>query len=164
VDGGITDNLGLRALIDIIAISGNPKNLSKNWRPPKHLVVIAVDAATQLETEMDESNKNPSSVKVASAVTKLQLTRYDADSMLLIRQLLEKWSAKLSTPEQPVATYLISVDIKAVEDPSTLEYLNSIPTSFNLDDEQVDKLIAAGRQLLKSNPEYQALLSALGGQ
>ena len=164
VDGGITDNLGLRALIDIIAISGNPKNLSKNWRPPKHLVVIAVDAATQLETEMDESNKNPSSVKVASAVTKLQLTRYDADSMLLIRQLLEKWSAKLSTPEQPVATYLVSVDIKAVEDPAALEYLNSIPTSFSLDDEQVDKLIAAGRQLLRSDPEYQALLSALGGQ
>jgi len=164
VDGGITDNLGLRALTDIMAISGDPKNLSKYWRPPKKLVVIAVNAATEQDNEMDLSNKNPSSVKVAGAVTKLQLTRYDVDSMLLIRQLLDKWSAKLSTPEQPVATYLVSVDIQDVKDPATLEYLNSIPTSFELDDEQVDKLLTAGRQLLRNDPEYKRLLSALGSQ
>ena len=162
VDGGITDNLGLRAIIDIVDLSGSPTNLAENWHPPKHLVVIAVNAATERDNEMDLSNKTPSSVTVAGSVTKLQLSRYDDDSMLLTRQLLEKWAAKLSTPEQPIETYLVSVDIQDTRDPSALDYLNSIPTSFELDDEQVDKLITAGRQLLKSDPEYQKLLSAIG--
>jgi len=162
VDGGITDNLGLRAIIDIMSLSGSPTNLAENWRAPKHMVVIAVNAATERENEMDLSNKTPSSVTVASSVTKLQLTRYNDDSMLLTRQLLENWAAKLSTPEHPIETYMVTVDIQDTADPAALEYLNSIPTSFELDDEQVKKLIAAGRQLLKSDPEYQKLMGAIG--
>lgn len=164
VDGGITDNLGLRAITDIVSLSGSPKNLAENWRPPKRLVVIAVNAATRPENEMDLSNRNPSSVKVAGAVTKIQLTRFDDDSMRLIRELLDEWSTKFSTPDQPVETYLVSVDIQDTRDPDTLGYLNSIPTSFKLDDEQVDTLIAAGRQLLKSDPEFQRLLGDLANQ
>jgi len=165
VDGGITDNLGLRAITDIAVITGDPvEYFGADWRPPKHLVVIAVDAATQLNTEMDLSNKEPSSVRVAGAVTKLQLTRYDVDSRLLVGQLLDKWAAKLSTPEQTVETRLISVDIQDVEDPATLEYVNSIPTSFKLDDEQVDTLIEVGRQLLRSSPEFQMLINDLNAQ
>jgi len=164
VDGGITDNLGLRAITDIMDLVGSPKNLAENWRPPKHLVIIAVNAATERQNEMDLSNKNPSSVTVAGSVTKLQLSRYDVDSMLLARQLLDKWATKFSTPAQPVETYLVSVDIQDVRDPATLDYLNSIPTSFELDDEQVSKLIAAGRQLLKTDPEFQKLLGELGSQ
>jgi len=162
VDGGITDNLGLRAIIDIMELSGSPANLAENWRAPKHLVVIAVNAATERENEMDLSNKTPSSVTVASSVTKLQLSRYNDDSMVLTRQLLEKWAEKLSTPEQPIEIYLVSVDIQNTADPAALDYLNSIPTSFELDDEQVEKLIMAGRQLMRSDPEFQKLLIALG--
>jgi len=165
VDGGITDNLGLRAVTDIAAITGDPsKYYGHDWQPPRHLVVIAVDAATELDTEMDLSNKTPSSVRVAGAVTKLQLERYDVDSKLLAKQLLEKWAAKFSRPGRPVETYLVSVDIQDIKDPATLDYVNNIPTSFKLDDEQVDKLIAVGRQLLRSDPEYQALLNELGSQ
>jgi len=163
VDGGITDNLGIRAVTDIAAITGNPAEYyGSNWRPPRQLVVIAVNAATQSEDEMDTSNKDPSSVHVARAITKLQLTRYDVDSMLLARQLLETWAAKMSTPGHPIETHLVSVDIQDIEDPATREYINNIPTSFKLDGEQVDKLIAVGRQLLRADPEYQELLGELG--
>lgn len=165
VDGGITDNLGLRAVTDIAAITGDPtKYYGSDWQPPRHLVVIAVDAATELDNEMDLSNKTPSSVRVAGAVTKLQLERYDVDSKLLVRQLLEKWAAKFSRPGQPVETYLVSVDIQDIKDPATLDYVNNIPTSFKLEDEQVDKLIAVGRQLLRSDPEFQSLINRLNGQ
>jgi hypothetical protein len=40
-------------------------------------------------------------------------------------------------------------------------YFNSLPTSFDLDDEAVERLMSAGRQLLRDDPEFQALLAEL---
>lgn len=40
-------------------------------------------------------------------------------------------------------------------------FLNEIPTSFVLDKEQVARLIATGRELLRNNPDYQRLLVGL---
>ena len=165
VDGGITDNLGLRAVSDIMSISGGSENfVEQGKKPPRHVVVIMVDATTERTTDMDVSNKEPSAVGVIGAVTNLQLTRYDYDSKFLVKEKVEKWAAALSTPEQSVKTHLISVSIQDVEDPKTLAYLNKIPTSFALKDEQVDKLIATGRELLRNNPEFQQLLTDLGSQ
>jgi len=165
VDGGITDNLGLRAITDILAISADPNRIYREGRrPPKHLVVISVDAATASAKDMDESNKEPSAVRVAGAVTNLQLTRYDVDSKLLVQAMLDRWAAKLSTPELPVVTHLISVGIQDVEEPSRLAFLNAIPTSFALHDDQVDGLIKEGRELLRNNPEFKALLTQINGR
>ena len=165
VDGGITDNLGLRAITDILAVSGNPSKIyTGDRRPPRHVVVIGVDAATASADNMDASNKQPSAVHVAGAVTNLQLIRYDVDSKLLVENVLNTWADKLSTPERPVNTHLISVSIQDVEEPSKLRFFNEVPTSFELDDEQVDGLIAAGRELLRNNPEFQELITQLNGR
>lgn len=165
VDGGITDNLGLRAITDISALTGDPnKYYGDKWQPPKQLVVIAVNAATRLNDEMDLSNKEPSAVHVAGAVTKLQLGRYDTDSKLLVGELLDRWAKLMSTPGHKVETHLINVDIQDIKDTETLNYVNSIPTSFKLDEKQVDTLIESGRQLLRTNPEFQKLLESLNGK
>ena len=44
-----------------------------------------------------------------------------------------------------------------------IAFFNRIPTSFSLSDEQVDKLIAVGHELLRGNPDYQRFLADLGG-
>lgn len=165
VDGGITDNLGLRAVSDIMAISGGSENFYKrNEKPPRHVVVLMVNAATETNEDMDLSNKEPSAFGVVGAVTNLQLTRYDTDSMLLTREVVEKWATELSTPEQAVKTYFINVSIQKIKHPETLAFFNAIPTSFALKDEQVDKLIEAGRQLLREDPDFQQLLVDLKTQ
>jgi len=45
-----------------------------------------------------------------------------------------------------------------------LAFFDAIPTSFALDDEQVDKLIKAGRELLRNNVEFQQLLTDIENQ
>ena len=107
-----------------------------------------VNAATETNEDMDLSNKEPSAFGVVGAVTNLQLSRYDTDSMILTREVVEKWATELSTPEQAVKTHFINVSIQKIKHPETLAFFNAIPTSFALKDEQVDKLIEAGRQLL----------------
>ena len=169
VDGGITDNLGLRAVSDILAASGGPEGararaLESGAKLPRRIVVIMVNAATSSDADMDLSNKEPSASGVVGAVTSLQLKRFDDDSILMVKENLKSVAQVLSTPEQPVKTHFISVSIQDEEKQDILEFLNKVPTSFALDDAQVDKLIESGRVILRSNPEFQNLVSELNGQ
>ena len=166
VDGGITDNLGLRAVSDTLAASGGAEEVRKRAlergdKLPRHIVVIMVNAATASDAAMDESNKNPSASRVVSAVTSLQLTRYDETSILMVKENLRSIAQVLSTPEQPVSTHFIDVSIQDEEKPDILEFLNNVPTSFSLSDDQVDQLIESGRGILRNNPEFKNLVQDL---
>jgi len=169
VDGGITDNLGLRAVSDTLAASGGAEGVRKRAfergdQLPRHIVVIMVNAATASDAEMDVSNKNPPASRVVNAVTSLQLRRYDEDSILLIKENLRSMAQVLSTPEKPVSTHFIDVSIQHEEKPDILEFLNNVPTSFSLSDDQVDQLIESGRVILRNNPEFKNLLKDLSIQ
>ena len=166
VDGGITDNLGLRAISDIMAIPGGAETYLKNRydTPPRHIVIVMVNAATQPNTDMDVSNKEPSLGAVIGAMSGLQLSRYDADSIRLVQTRLGQAAETMSTQEHPVKFHFISVSLEDFREQKRLEYFNKIPTSFSLNDEQVDKLIEAGRELLRANPDFQELLEDIANQ
>jgi NTE family protein len=166
VDGGITDNLGLRAVSDTHAVSGGAKGARKRAMErgdelPRHIVVIMVNAAIASDAEMDESSKNPSASRVVNAVTGLQMRRYDDDSIQMIKENLNSMAQVLSTPENTVSTHFIDVSIQDEEKPDILEFLNKVPTSFSLSDDQVDQLIESGRLILRNNPDFKNLLEAL---
>jgi NTE family protein len=162
VDGGVTDNLGLRAIFDIIMVAGGIDEFVKKQNKPvsRHIVVVMVDADTGPNTNMNQSTRQPSTASVISAVSGLQLARYDAESIRLVKHKMAQWAAR-STPEIPLKAHFISVSFQDIRQADTLEFINKIPTSFNLSDEQVDTLIEAGRRLLRDNPAFQKLLSDL---
>ena len=166
VDGGITDNLGLRALSDTVTASGGAKAvrkriISKGQKIPRHIVVIMVNAATASEAGMDSSIKNPSAARTVSAVTSLQLRRFDEDSILMVKDNLRSMAEELSTPEQPVKAHFINVSIQDEKKSDILDFLNKVPTSFALSDDQVDQLIESGRVLLRNNPAFINLVKDL---
>ncbi|MFC1740278.1 patatin-like phospholipase family protein, partial [Pseudomonadota bacterium] len=49
VDGGITDNMGLRAMTDVVTVSGGPAQMiSKMKRKlPRRVVILSVNASTE---------------------------------------------------------------------------------------------------------------------
>jgi len=163
VDGGITDNLGLRAIYDITQVAGGGATfMEKHQRqPPRHLVMIAVNASTEGDTDMYLSNKTPSIKETVGVMTDMQLHRYNAATIELMRLTINRWAQAISTPEAPVTPYFILLNFEDINDPERLEYFNQIPTSFHLEDEQVDSLIEAGGELLRNNPEFRRLLSDL---
>ena len=61
----------------------------------------------------------------------------------------------------PTEFYLIEVTFQTTEDEAERAYLNSLPTSLSLPDEDVDRLRKAARQLLRTNPEFQRGLQDL---
>jgi NTE family protein len=166
VDGGITDNLGLRALQEMIELAGGAKAFSQRLdrKPSRSLVVVSVNAATNPDREMNKSNRNPSVKETIGAVTNVQLRRYNADTLQLLDAKLKDWAHELSTPERPIDVYFIRLSFSEISHTETLRFFNLIPTSFDLSDEQVDKLISAGRELLRKNPDFQRFLAAHGGE
>ena len=166
VDGGITDNLGLRAIYEIIEISGGAKMFVErklDRKPPRRLVIISVNASTDPEPEMDVSNKQPSLKETIGAMSDVQLHRYNVATLELMKKSVKRWARELSTSGRSVTPYFIQVGFRDIRQPEQLQFFNRVPTSFALSDEQVDKLIAAGRELLRNNPDFQRFLAGLGG-
>ena len=163
VDGGITDNMGLRAMHDVVAMAGGREAFMKrvNRQIPRHLVLISVNASTEKLSPMDESTKQPSILESVNAMTDVQLHRYNAATLELVEGQLTNWANSLSTPERPVTSYMIQVSFEDVQQPTLKAFLNKIPTSFSLTDEQVDTLISSARSLLRDDPEFKKLLADL---
>ena len=155
--------MGLRAMTDVVNVTGGPAQLiHKTQRKiPRHVVVLSVNASTEKRSEMDASAKQPSMLASINAMTDVQLHRYNAATVDEVRDSLEEWTANISTPEHEVKSYFIEVSFKQVAQPQLKLFLNKIPTSFSLTEEQVEKLIKSARDLLREDPEYQQLLTEL---
>ena len=163
VDGGITDNMGLRAMSDVVAVAGGPRQMvNKTQRKiPSHIVIISVNASTEKRSDMGKSAKQPSMMASMNAMTDVQLHRYNSATVDEVRSGLEAWSTQMSTPEHPVKPYFIEIGFEQVPDPKLKLFLNKVPTSFKLTAEQVNTLVKSAKDLLKADPEYQLLLTDL---
>ncbi len=163
VDGGITDNMGLRAMSDVVAISGGPAAMVGKMRKtiPSHVVFLSVNASTERLSDMDKTTKQPSMLAAMNAMTNVQLHRYNAGTVDFVRSSLESWKKMMSTPEKPIQTYFIEVSFDQVPQNDVKMFLNKIPTSFSLTDEQVDTLISTARNVLRADPEFKQLVNDL---
>jgi NTE family protein len=162
VDGGITDNMGLRAMYDLVSIAGGPLAYIEkvNARVPRRLAVISIDASTSPVYEMDHTNKQPSIGHSIGAMSGVQLHRYNTATLELIENSIYDWQDVLAKEGKTMTPYMVDISFEGVP-PEVRTYFNKVPTSFSLSDEEVDKLIAAGRQLLREHPVFQQLLADL---
>ena len=161
VDGGITDNIGLRAYYDVLELVGGPKVFMEKThsRYAKKMVLIVVDASTSPVYGMDKTNEQPSMIETMDAVSGVQLHRYNAASIDLVKTAYQRWADEISTQESPLTPYFIEVSFSKMKKKPLRDFFNLVPTSFYLTDDQVDKLIEAGRQLLRNNPNFKRLLA-----
>jgi len=164
VDGGITDNLGLRTLTRSVSLIPDRKaffaKVNKHDRP-KRFIIIAVNASTSVDTGIGRTREMPSFSVTIGALTDVQLHLYNTETNALVKESVIQWVEELSTPDHPVTPYFIELDIDGIKDPDLREAFNQTPTSFSLSPEQVDRMIALGGSLLRDNPTYQALLKDL---
>jgi NTE family protein len=163
VDGGISDNLGLRPAIDFVSAAGGIEAARRvhGVEVPDRMVIIVVNAETDPDPRIDLTAAAPSFASLMNSVSGGQIRRYNFETLLLTKSLLEQWGHDLSSEEHRVTTHMINVSFDALEDPDERRYFKRIPTSFTLSDRQVDRLREAGRQLLRDSPVFQRLLQEL---
>lgn len=166
VDGGISDNLGLRAVNDFVDMVGGMKTLTtligkEQIPPPEQLLVIVVDASTSTATGLDKTPFAPSIEQTLDAVTDIQLHRYNDETLDKARAALKQWAADLSTPQHGVKTYFVHLRFADLE-AKRRDYINQIPTSLALENEQVDAIVSATQDLLQTHTQYRQFLQDAG--
>jgi NTE family protein len=166
VDGGISDNLGLRAGIDLIELAGGWERAGELMEAGRHrdkYIVIVVNAETDPDTAIDLSWAAPGFAATMGAVSGAQIRRYNFETLLLTQKLLQRLGREARDKGVPMETFLVDVSFENFPDERNRRYFKRIPTSFNLSDRQVDELIWAGRELLLDSPDYKRLVESVGG-
>jgi NTE family protein len=160
VDGGIADNLGLRAFYDTLSVAGDPGSHVRELaqHDVRQILILSVNSHARPKTHWILERYAPSLLQMVHSVSADQISRYSVDTVALVRSSFEQRTKQLSTPQRPVTFDFVDVSFDEVRDDAERDFLNNIGTNFHLDAEQVDRLIAAARKVLRESVEFQAFL------
>jgi NTE family protein len=173
LDGGLSDNVALRGILEASIVRGGIHNLVKSSGIGKiqKLVILSVNAETSPDVRDYRSDEVPVFSRAFSALVDIPINRYSMDTLLLLRFAVETWRTDLRAkppmensafgPDADI--YFIDVSFSAVEDVAEQEYLMKIPTTLYLTDEQIDRLVLAASRLIRNDPEFQRLMVDLHG-
>jgi NTE family protein len=168
LDGGLSDNLALRGIIENSGVQGNFEKLLMvaGVKNVKKLVILAVNAETSPDVMEFRSDHIPVLSKAMSSLIDIPINRYSFDTTTLINMGVEKWKAELKVkprgPDSPWAKdaeiYFINASLSEIEDPDERLSLMKIPTTLYLNDAQIDRLVMAASKLIRGNKEFQRLM------
>ena len=176
VDGGVADNLGLRAALDrVLALGGVWETLKYVGLENTHKVVfIVVNAETEVSRSWSLFGKPPAFAAMLNSYSSISITRYNYETVMLLRESFYRWTEEIQKNRcagKPVSTepgacgdikfYLIEVKFDALKDEAERHYFKSLPTSFKLSEEQVDNLRDAAHRILTQSGEFKQLLDDL---
>ena len=157
VDGGISDNLGLRSYYRTLELAPDSSRPSK-YLPhfeARHVLLVLVNANSHPHQDWAKVQSSPPFLEVAGSVTGDQITRFSDDTILITREVMERWVQENSTPGRPVTFSFVEVSFDQVKSVEERRYLDNIGTNFRLSNEEVDRLISAGQELLRQSNVYQ---------
>jgi NTE family protein len=177
IDGGVADNLGLRAVEESVSVVGNmwtTLKLSGRERVRK-VVFVVVNAEKKADDSWDKIEYVPPFRAMLSSYSSIAISRYNLETVALLQESFERWTREIRTGRCPagqistepgscgdIAFYLAEVKFGNLEDPAERSYMDKLPTSFRLKPEEVDKLRDAARRLLRKSEGFQKLLHDLG--
>ena len=165
VDGGISDNLGVRTFLDTAITAGGAWNAFR-WigiERPRQIVFIVVNAEVNPDQGIDRLASAPSLGAIVNSVSGVQIRRYNFETLALLRSSMEQWAKEFPLDERGrhVQFHLVELAFDFLEDPEERHFFNNLPTSFNLPDDTVDRLRDVGRRLLRESEDFQQLLDLL---
>jgi NTE family protein len=140
LDGGLSDNMALRALLEGSTVAGGIEKLMQYWRVKnvKKFVVLVVGAETSPDVMDFGSDQIPTLFKAMSSLIDVPINRYSADSIAFMRlgvkMVREELRKKPRPPDSPFAEdaemYFINASLSEIEDPVERESLMRIPTTL----------------------------------
>ena len=168
LDGGLSDNLALRGLIEGSGVQGSFEKflLAAGVKGIKKFVILAVNAETSPDVLEFRSDHIPVLRQALASLIDIPINRYSFDTTSLIKIGVEKWRNELKLKSRPSDSpfapdadiYFIEASLNEIEDPDERLSLMRIPTTLYLTDGQIDRLMGAATRLIRKNPEFQRLM------
>lgn len=172
VDGGVSDNLGVRSLLNLVyERENNFWQMLKFFRKPdtKKVIVIAVNAAASLSSEPAKSAKSPGLSSTLMAVTNIQSSNFNMDTLDMFDDEMDLWEQQVKQGRckesnskncDDIEFYLAELNFEEFE-PKRAKMLSQIKTSLQLEHPETELLIQAGKDALKQSVEFNKFLSDL---
>ena len=184
VDGGLSDNLGLRGVLDYLETfealraAGQPTPLDHVRR----IIVFVVNSVSAPSTDWNTSEDSPGTLTILTKAAGVPIDRYAGESVELLKDIDARWAALreirdstafskdkdskmayvVNAPNADI--YTIDVSFQALKDKSERDFLNQLPTSFVLSAEAVDRLRTAAAALILESPNLQKVLTDAGAR
>ena len=158
VDGGVVDNMALGHLIASYD-TGALHDLIETGAV-ETLVFVVVNARTRTDEAMTTSPQAPGAASVLAYGLTAAIDRRDDDQLRRLKQLCAQRGAAPDGGPGP-EVQIIEIALDDLQDPRQRERLIDVDTTFGLDREVVDDLVAASSQLLRQNPVFRRLRAAL---
>jgi len=184
VDGGVSDNLGVRGVLDVLQLLEALHDAGR--RTPldhvKRIVVVVVNSLSVPSTDWDQHEDPPGSIPILIKAAGVPIDRYSGEQVEELRDIEARWkmlrqvrdSIAFDKDKDPALTvirnvpnaelYVINVSFAALKDEAERDYLNQLPTSFVLPDEAVDRLRGAAAKIILDSPDFQRLLKDVGAR
>ncbi len=164
LDGGISDNTGLRALLERTQTEHDPQRLphALGVAALRKVVLITVSAETPPSRRLDRSEAVPSIFQVIRNVKNIPIGRYSFETTELFKARFEELARNSGNVDTKF--YLAEITFEALSDPVEYKRFSDIPTSFALPAEDVDALRQVAGRLLRESPGYRRLLHDLSVQ
>ncbi len=164
VDGGIADNLGLRAMLERLDAMGDELFVRLSQQPPRNILIILVNAETNPDRVIEKTANKPSIGATVSAMSNAQISRYNLETRDDLRRKVKEFEALAEQHNLPTRFYYAEVEFDDAPTTEVSRFLNNLPTSLELDDEDIDKLIASARMLLRHEPAFERFLQRNDGR
>lgn len=183
VDGGVSDNIGLRGPLYAVISNSSPWSLvdKMNQEEIEKLLVISVNAKTASAKSWDQKQNAPSFFKVLKTAGNTPMAHYSfetVDRMKVERESQNQLQDTLRTcsdlfrencpdADQPefdlhkVDYYSVEVTFEALDDPDQETFFRELPTTFQLDPDVVDCLRGAAGTILADSDNFGKFLHDL---
>ena len=173
LDGGLSDNLGLRGALDrtmaheeYARIPGVPPKL------PRRIAIIVVNAHTDSDHGWDSHKYSLGLGALLGSLSQVTVSHYSFETVELFREVMTRVSreradthGKVSDGQPPeITTYIIELHFRQTANESDRRFFNSVRTSLQLPAKTVDRLRELAAHGLADNREFKRLVADLKRQ
>lgn len=179
LDGGLTDNLGLRGPLEAVLERDGVWSTMEAFHLESlsRVVLIVVNAGTTPEAYETTAERTPGALKMLRDTGRVPISRYSFETVELFREQFDQWAreirrhrlaavaeagataARLRSPD--VQFYLAEVSFDALSGAAERSYFNRLPSSLHLPSKDVDRLREVGGRLLRQSGDFHRLLHDL---
>ena len=87
--------------------------------------------------------------------------RYNFETIELLRESANDWSRQAAKQGATLESFVAEVAFDNLPDADERKFFNEVKTTWNLDDETVDRLIEVGGRLLRESPDFKRFLATV---
>ena len=167
LDGGLTDNLGMRSLLDMADVYSSSMLMRRMTdHNIRRVVIISVNARNRINSDIDTKAAVPGFRNVLSSIVDIPIDRYSQESLRRLRAFADKWNEdnRNADDSKKITLSFVSLSLDDLPKSELRNDVLNIPTSFYLPPDDIAKLRTAAAILMKQSPEYKKLLEDLSAK